>query len=179
MQRILNSLAPAIDAGVPIVVLEPSCASVFRDELHNLFPDYCARHSPARPDIPSRRIHRAPRGEIQSTAAFAESFAAWPLPSEIADEDEGRGIRAPQNGRGLANRSTPAAAAWPARSDSRRKNTMCRRPSASACCCPPFAHADADTLIVSDGFSCREQIFQATRKKAIHLAEAIFMAASE
>ena len=27
-----------IDAGVPIVVLEPSCASVFRDELRNLFP---------------------------------------------------------------------------------------------------------------------------------------------
>src|ERR1051326_5278377 len=26
-------------AGVPLVVLEPSCASVFRDELHSLFPD--------------------------------------------------------------------------------------------------------------------------------------------
>ena len=28
-----------IDAGLPIVVLEPSCASVFRDELGNLFPE--------------------------------------------------------------------------------------------------------------------------------------------
>src|SRR5260370_12696189 len=27
-----------IDAGLPIVVLEPSCGSVFRDELPNLFP---------------------------------------------------------------------------------------------------------------------------------------------
>src|SRR5947208_3510385 len=36
--RTLDSLAPEIEAGVPIVVLEPSCAAVFRDELLNLFP---------------------------------------------------------------------------------------------------------------------------------------------
>src|SRR4029077_1360527 len=36
---VMTSLGPAIDAGVPIVVLEPSCASVFRDELRNLFPN--------------------------------------------------------------------------------------------------------------------------------------------
>ena len=38
LRRVLTVLGPRIDAGVPIVVLEPSCASVFRDELHNLFP---------------------------------------------------------------------------------------------------------------------------------------------
>ena len=38
LQRILSALAPQIDAGMPIVVLEPSCASVFRDELRSLFP---------------------------------------------------------------------------------------------------------------------------------------------
>ena len=36
----LAALGPQIDAGVPIVVLEPSCASVFRDELRDLFPDH-------------------------------------------------------------------------------------------------------------------------------------------
>ena len=36
--RILHALGPQIDAGLPIVVLEPSCASVFRDELVNLLP---------------------------------------------------------------------------------------------------------------------------------------------
>ena len=39
LQRIMHGLGPQIDAGLPIVVLEPSCASVFRDELRNLFPD--------------------------------------------------------------------------------------------------------------------------------------------
>ncbi len=39
LQRILQVLAREIDAGLPIVVLEPSCASVFRDELRNLLPE--------------------------------------------------------------------------------------------------------------------------------------------
>src|SRR6202790_3217961 len=38
LQRIMSALSAQIEAGLPIVVLEPSCASVFRDELRNLFP---------------------------------------------------------------------------------------------------------------------------------------------
>ncbi len=38
LSRVLHVLGDQIDAGLPIVVLEPSCASVFRDELRNLFP---------------------------------------------------------------------------------------------------------------------------------------------
>ncbi len=37
--KILDALSPQLTAGTPIVVLEPSCASVFRDELANLFPN--------------------------------------------------------------------------------------------------------------------------------------------
>src|SRR5207302_1560068 len=36
--RIMQLLGAEIDSGLPIVVLEPSCASVFRDELRGLFP---------------------------------------------------------------------------------------------------------------------------------------------
>ena len=39
LRRILAALGPEIDRGTPLVVLEPSCCSVFRDELTNLFPD--------------------------------------------------------------------------------------------------------------------------------------------
>ena len=38
---------------------------------------------------------------------------------------------------------------------------------------PAVRKADADTLIVSDGFSCREQIFQATGRHALHLADVL------
>jgi hypothetical protein len=33
-----------------------------------------------------------------------------------------------------------------------------------------------ETLIVSDGFSCREQIFQSTGRRKCHFAEAILRA---
>lgn len=39
LREILDTLRPAIQAGIPIVGLEPSCVSVFRDELTNLFPN--------------------------------------------------------------------------------------------------------------------------------------------
>src|SRR5262249_25675414 len=39
LRRMLTALADPIGRGIPIVVLEPSCASVFRDELRSLLPD--------------------------------------------------------------------------------------------------------------------------------------------
>ncbi len=36
--EILDQLEPEIEAGIPIIGLEPSCVAVFRDELLNLFP---------------------------------------------------------------------------------------------------------------------------------------------
>ena len=36
--QILDELSPEIEAGIPIVGLEPSCVAVFRDELVGLFP---------------------------------------------------------------------------------------------------------------------------------------------
>src|SRR5258708_37960460 len=35
----MAELLPEIEAATPIVVLDPSCAAVFRDELTNLFPN--------------------------------------------------------------------------------------------------------------------------------------------
>ncbi|MGP0062363.1 MAG: (Fe-S)-binding protein [Isosphaeraceae bacterium] len=38
LRQILDTLAPEIEVGTPIVGLEPSCVAVFRDELRGLFP---------------------------------------------------------------------------------------------------------------------------------------------
>jgi FAD/FMN-containing dehydrogenase/Fe-S oxidoreductase len=38
--RLLDKMKHEIDAGLPVIVLEPSCASVFRDELRNLLPHH-------------------------------------------------------------------------------------------------------------------------------------------
>ncbi|MFC3294223.1 (Fe-S)-binding protein, partial [Modicisalibacter luteus] len=47
LEQVMTALGGAIEANMPIVGLEPSCISVFRDELTNLFPD----------DARARRLH--------------------------------------------------------------------------------------------------------------------------
>ena len=37
LRQVLDELRPHVEAGTPVVVLEPSCLAVFRDELVNLF----------------------------------------------------------------------------------------------------------------------------------------------
>ena len=41
---------------------------------------------------------------------------------------------------------------------------------------PRGARGRADTLIVANGFSCREQIAQTTGRRAVHIAEVLQMA---
>ena len=41
---------------------------------------------------------------------------------------------------------------------------------------PAARNASADTLIIADGFSCREQIAQGSGRRALHLAEVLHMA---
>ena len=57
--------------------------------------------------------------------------------------------------------------------------TTSRSPSASACSCPPCGRPTPDTLIIADGFSCREQIAGLTGRGALHLAQVIQMALHE
>jgi hypothetical protein len=44
---------------------------------------------------------------------------------------------------------------------------------------PAVRKADADTLLIADGFSCRQQIEQTTGRKALHIAEVLRMALRE
>ena len=44
---------------------------------------------------------------------------------------------------------------------------------------PAVAHAATDTIVVADGFSCREQIAQSTTRHALHTAEVLNMALQE
>ena len=41
---------------------------------------------------------------------------------------------------------------------------------------PAVRRASKDTLVIADGFSCREQIQQQTERRALHLAEVIRLA---
>ena len=44
---------------------------------------------------------------------------------------------------------------------------------------PEVRRAPLETLVIADGFSCREQIRQGTAREALHLAEILRMAMRE
>jgi Fe-S oxidoreductase len=177
LRTILEALGPDIDAGRPIVVLEPSCASVFRDELRGLFPDdqradrlrrqtfllseFLERHAPGYTP-PALRRDVVLHGHCHHKAIM-----------KMTDEESllrkmGARLNAPDSGCcGMAGPFGFIADKY-AVSQAIGERVLL----------PAVRQAPPDALIVADGFSCREQIFQGTGRRAIHLAEAIALAAT-
>jgi Fe-S oxidoreductase len=172
LQRIMSFLAKEIDAGMPIVVLEPSCASVFRDELRNLFPT----------DARAMKL----RSQTFLLSEFLARQAPGYKPPQIAGKVLLHGHCHHKSLMGLGDE------------ESLLRQTGADVQSIDSGCCgmagpfgfekekyavsqavgervllPAVRNTQADTLIVSDGFSCREQISQATGRRALHLAEAL------
>ena len=171
----LESLETEIAAGTPIVVLEPSCVSVFRDELLNLFPD-------------NDRAHRL-SSQVLSLSEFLENKAHdFPVP-----KIGGRALVHGHCHHKSIMKMTDEEAVL------RRMDIDYQMP-APGCCgmagafgfekekydvslaigelelLPAVRNAPSDWLIVADGFSCREQIRQCTGRDALHLAEVVRMA---
>ena len=175
LRRILQALEAPINAGVPIVVLEPSCAAVFRDELRGLFPgdtlaarlrsqvfllsEFLERHAPEyRPPHLSRAVLL--HGHCHHKALMKwndEESLLRKMGVDLESLDSGCcGMAGPF---GFDKDKYPVSQAVGER-----------------VLLPAVRRAPPETLIVSDGFSCREQILQATGRQAIHLAEAIHLA---
>ena len=156
-----------------MVGLEPSCVAVFRDELPNLFPD----------DPRARRLARADVHvlaeflETQATRSRCRGSPRRALVQGHCHHHAVMGLDAEQavlERLGLdCERRTPAAAAWRARSASRRATARGvdrgRRARAPA----RRARAPEGTLVLADGFSCREQIAQGTDRQGLHLAQVL------
>jgi FAD/FMN-containing dehydrogenase/Fe-S oxidoreductase len=172
LQRILQVLALEIDAGLPIVVLEPSCASVFRDELRNLLPEdaraerlrrqtfllseFLQHHAPGYqpPQLPQKMLLHGHCHQKAIMRMTDEEALLRKMGSDLKSLDAGCcGMAGPF---GFAKDKYAVSQAIGER-----------------VLLPAVRQADADTLIVSDGFSCREQILQATGREAVHLAEVL------
>jgi FAD/FMN-containing dehydrogenase/Fe-S oxidoreductase len=175
LRRILRVLGPAIDAGCPIVVLEPSCASVFRDELRGLFPD----------DARADRLRR----QTFLLSEFLEHHAPGYAPPRLQRKAV---LHGHCHHKALMKMTDEESLL--------RKMGVELEPLDAGCCgmagpfgfvadkyavsqaigerilLPAVRRTQQDTLIVSDGFSCREQILQATGRRAIHLAEVMRLA---
>jgi Fe-S oxidoreductase len=175
LQEILKALSAQIDAGVPIVVLEPSCASVFRDELRNLFPT----------DSRAMRL----RSQTFLLSEFLERHAPGYRPPQLGGKvllhghchhkalmklnDEESLLR--KMGADLQSIDSGCCGmAGPFGFD--REKFAVSQAVGERVLLPAVRSAPADALIISDGFSCREQVLQATGRRPIHLAEALQLA---
>jgi FAD/FMN-containing dehydrogenase/Fe-S oxidoreductase len=175
LRRILRVLSAPIDAGIPIVVLEPSCASVFRDELCNLFPT----------DPRATRL----RNQTFLLSEFLEHHAPGYHPPKL---DQKVLLHGHCHHKALMRLSDEESLLRKMGADLQLIDSGCcgmagpfgfekdkfavSQAVGERVLLPAVRNAPADALIVSDGFSCREQIFQNTGRRAIHLAEAILLA---
>ncbi|HEX3531307.1 MAG TPA: FAD-linked oxidase C-terminal domain-containing protein, partial [Thermoanaerobaculia bacterium] len=170
LRQILDALRPEIRAGVPLVVLEPSCAAVFRDELLQLFPaDGDARRLAAQTvtlaellvrDAPAFACHLDRRALIQPHCHHhaVMGFAA---------------DRALISRAGLDARILEGCCGMAGAFGFSQHHYDISLAVGERALLPAIRAAGPDDVILADGFSCRTQIAQTTGRRALHLAEVL------
>ncbi|HEV2275970.1 MAG TPA: FAD-linked oxidase C-terminal domain-containing protein, partial [Acidobacteriaceae bacterium] len=170
---ILDRLGPQIDSGMPVVILEPSCASVFRDELTNFFPtserairlrkqtflltEFLARHAPEfrPPQLSDRKIVLHGHCHQKSLMGMGDEFMLLRRTgADVQLLDSGCcGMAGPF---GFEKDKFEVSQALGER-----------------VLLPAVRSAPGNAILVTDGFSCREQIKQNTSRLAVHAAEVL------
>jgi Fe-S oxidoreductase len=167
--EILESLRDDIEAGTPIVGLEPSCVSVFRDELVRFFP-----HDPLARKLSQQALFlteflvktgSVPAGGMQGRAIVhphCHERASLCLDDDIAV------LKAT----GLDFTVLDAGCCGMAGAFGfERDHFEVSRAVGERVLLPAVRAAAAETYIVTNGFSCREQIAQLTGRRVWHVAE--------
>jgi FAD/FMN-containing dehydrogenase/Fe-S oxidoreductase len=174
LQRILQVLGPQIDAGIPIVVLEPSCASVFRDELANLFPeDPRADRLRRQTFLLSEFLAKAPGYQPPrlSQKVLLHGHCHHKSIMKMNDEESllrKMGVELQTLDSGCCGMAGPFGF--------EKDKYAVSQAVGERVLLPAVRQAGPDTFILTDGFSCREQIVQATGRQAVHLAELLQIA---
>ena len=173
--QILHSLADDIEAGVPIVGLEPSCTAVFRDEAYELFPqnenarrlkqqtftlaEFLEKHAP------DYRVPKLERTAVVHGHCHHKAVMKMQAEEKILKK---MGIDYHLLDSGCCG----MAGAFGFEADHYDVSIAC----GERVLLPAVRNAGKDTLIVADGFSCREQVRQCTDRVPLHLAEVMRMA---
>jgi Fe-S oxidoreductase len=174
-EYLLHTLAlmePFIEAAMPVVVLEPSCATVFRDEMTNLLPDdpraaklkantfllseFLVRKAPHyRP--PSRTGSILVQGHCHHKAIMKMTDEMTLLSATGAD------VQLLDSGCcGMAGHFGFAKDKYAISQTLAERRLL-----------PAMRSATSTTVIVAGGFSCREQIAQNSERRGVHLAEVL------
>jgi FAD/FMN-containing dehydrogenase/Fe-S oxidoreductase len=172
----LAVLAPAIEAGVPVVGLEPSCVAVFRDEMRELLPEREDAKRLAGQTFLLSELLEQERFQYPKLYRRALVHGHCHHKAVMKFDAERRALEA----MGLTLDVLDSGCCGMAGSFGfERGHYDVSMKVGEEVLLPALRLASRDTLIIADGFSCREQIAQATDRRALHLADVIAMAERE
>ena len=166
----LQTALQVLEPGVPVVILEPACLSVFRDELAQLFPGAAGAGALAGRPV-ARAVCREGRGTAPRRAVGRailqghchQKALAGTGPDVKLLRAAGMEVEAPDTGCcGMAGSF-----------GFRQETAAASRRIAELALLPRLRAAPPDAVVVADGFSCREQIEGLAGRPAQHLAEVL------
>ncbi len=174
LRRNLRLLRADITAGVPVIGLEPACTATFVDELVNLFPhDQQAQRLAAQTFTFAgfvQQHHDAfDFGRLDANALLHLHCNHKAILSKDPDQAllERIGVKTAMPDTGCCG----MAGAFGFEADKYEVAMACGERVLL-----PAVREAHDQLVVTDGYSCREQIQQATGRRALHMAEVAQMA---
>jgi FAD/FMN-containing dehydrogenase/Fe-S oxidoreductase len=175
LRQIIDALRPLIEAGIPVVVLEPSCASVFKDELKNMFPH----------DEDAARLS----DQVVTLGAFLSRSERWDAPplhrkATVHAHCHHKSVLGTQPEQDvLAKMGVDAtwlddgccgmAGAFGFEAGEHYDVSV---KAGELGYLPHVRETGRADLVIGDGFSCREQAMQTTDRQALHLADVVWLA---
>jgi Fe-S oxidoreductase len=172
LRRSVDALAPALEAGLRVVGLEPSCTAVFRSDLVELLPQ----------DEGAKRL-------AAQTVTLAELLASRAPDWDPPRRDREAIVQGHCHHKAVLGMDPDMALLARAGVDAEMLDSGCcglaggfgferGHYEVSMACAervllPAVRAAGPAKLVIADGFSCRTQIAQATGCQALHLAEVI------
>ncbi|MGH9615846.1 MAG: FAD-binding and (Fe-S)-binding domain-containing protein [Acidobacteriaceae bacterium] len=173
--RVLDSLGPQLESGTPIVVLEPSCASVFRDESLGLLINDSRYAGPAKKlaaqtfllseFLVRKAEHYMPPVQKNRRILLHGHCHEKPMMAEQVQLLEASGAHVDLLDSGCCGMAGPFGF-------EKEKYSISTK-LADRVLLPAVERAEKETVIVTNGFSCREQIAQLSDRRAVHLSEAL------
>ena len=175
LAKVLDRMAPQIDAGLPFIFLEPSCASVFKDELLELFPNDPRAQTPERAGLAAGRLARRQgartslAGRLQGAHILLHGHchhkAVFGGPANEIALLRQAGATVELIHAGCCGMAGPFGF--------EADKIEVSKAIANLGLLPAVNSAAPATIIVADGFSCREQIRPVVRREAMHFAEVL------
>jgi Fe-S oxidoreductase len=170
LQRILNTLDKDIRAGTPIVGLEPACVSVFREELPNLLAhdEQAKRLSEQVVLLSEFLVHKAPSFPFAPVKKKALVHGHCHHQAVLKMDAEREVLnRLGLDYEVLDSGCCGMAGSFGFEAEKYDVSVKC----AERVLLPAVKTAAQDTLILTNGFSCRAQIEELGGRRPLHLAE--------